>query len=203
VSAPTRLKPFTQVDGATDSPDGSASTSFCTGQEPAPQQQPPQQQQQQQRNPQHQEQHQQSHYGAPAAATQQQQQQESTSAMVQSAPRLPRCGSAFVDSVFGPAQLPDEQRTMLKDLLNEGISSNSYRTIISQQMRKLPPERVRSPDTHPRPQLDLEMMQAWRTARRSCQTARTATDQTVAQHAVFLTLLSQSDNSVAFNPSCS
>ena len=133
-----RLPLCTQVDGATDSPDGSASTSFCTGQEPAPQQQ----QQQQQRQSQHPE-HQQSHCGVPAAAAAAQQ-QENTSATMQSAPRLPRCGSAFVDAVFGAAQLPDEQRTMLKDLLNEGISSNSYRTIISQQMRKLPPERVRS-----------------------------------------------------------
>ena len=76
--------------------------------------------------------------------------------MVQSAPRLPRCGSAFVDSVFGPAQLLDEQRTMLKDLLNEGISSNSYRTIISQQMRKLPPERVRSQTLAPGPSRALD-----------------------------------------------
>ena len=121
-----------QMDGATDSPDGSASTSFCTGQEPGPQ--PPPQHQLQA----HQRDHQQSQHGVSAAANL----QENTSAM-QSAVRLPRCGSAFVDSIFGPEQLPDEQRTMLKDLLNEGISSNSYRTIISQQMRKLPPERVR------------------------------------------------------------
>ncbi len=107
------------MDAGTDSPDGSASTSFCTSQEPGqPRQQP---------------------------YEQQQQQQQSVSAVAAHAgppPRPQLSADAFVDGLFGPEELPGQQRGMLKELLTENISSNSYRTIISQQMRKLPPERV-------------------------------------------------------------
>jgi hypothetical protein len=104
------------VDAGTDSPDGSASTSFCTGQEPS----------------------------QPLAQPYEQQQPSSCAA---AAPVIPPhsqlSADAFVDGLFGPDELPGEQRGMLKELLSESISSNSYRSIISQQMRKLPPERVR------------------------------------------------------------
>ena len=105
-----------QVEAGTDSPDGSASTSFCTGQEP----------------------------GQPLSQPYEHHQPSRTAV---AAPVIPPqsqlSANAFVDGLFGPGELPGEQRGMLKELLSESISSNSYRSIISQQMRKLPPERVR------------------------------------------------------------